>query len=262
MAQAVEDLQSLERVAAETEALSAPLQEARQSVALTLNHLDSLRHLFFSVIDHLQETLRRQIDLGDRTEESAVLAETETREEIARRLGPLSPEQGSLVEMTGTIAEALRQQAEQPMGAPPRDAAPSEQDGATAEEQRERLGQAAEHVASAQPQMEQAAEGMTEEPPPFETIRGSQRQAVEELAQALALLQPPQSQPNEQDQQDQQGEQQQPEESEQGEEGAQPQPAPTDLGQLLQGVRDREAQRREQRAQQQRQGYEPVEKDW
>jgi Ca-activated chloride channel family protein len=265
MAQAVEDLKSLEQVAAEAEAVSAPLQQARQSVALTLTHLESLRRLFFSVIDHLQETLRRQIDLGDRTEESAVLAETETTEEIARRLGPLSPEQGSLAEMTGTIAEALRQQAEQPKAAPPGGQASSEQDAALAQRQRERLDQAAEHVASAQPQMEQAAERMTEEPPPFETIRDSQQQAVEELSQALALLQPPQPQPNEQDRQDQhdqQGEQQQPQESEQGEEGAQPQPAPTDLGQLLQGVRDREAQRREQRAQQQRQRYEPVEKDW
>jgi len=36
-------------------------------VERTLSRIEALRRLFFSVVDHLRETLGRQIDLGDRT---------------------------------------------------------------------------------------------------------------------------------------------------------------------------------------------------
>jgi hypothetical protein len=266
MRQAAADLNTLQQAAGESGAALAAWQQARQSVTLTLTHLEALRRLFFSVIDHLQETVHRQIDLADRTEETAVLAETQTREEIARRIGPLSPEQDALAETTASIAEVLRQQAEQAAEAA-RDpqSPPQPADTRHAQADGERLRQAAEHVAGAQPRMAQASEGMSAAPPPFETIRGAQQQAVEELTRALALLQPPPSEQARQDPQqpqDQAGEQQASEENEAGEEDARPQPSPSDPGQLLQGVRDREAQRREQRARQQHRGYEPVEKDW
>jgi hypothetical protein len=93
--------------------------------------------------------------------------------------------------------------------------------------------------------------------------RDAQGIALTELEQALAILEPPQQQ----EQGDpQQQPQQQAGEQEQGDsdQAAQPQPQPqraTDPAQLLQEVRDREAQRRRERAKQQA-GYESVEKDW
>ncbi len=260
MQQALEDLTATEAAAEDLPAadpeLASAMDRARRSVALTLDRAEALRRLFFSVVDHLRETLRRQIDLGDRTEETAVLAATEPAEEIARRLGPVAPEQRALAETAGSIAEALEQQAEQPAPATPEaQADPPQEDP---REQQARLRQAADQITSARDHMDQAAEAIATEPPTFETIHDHQRQAVEALAAAITTLQPPQ--PEQQDQQGQEGQQQASQQT--GEAGTQPQPAPGDAGQLLQGVRDREAQRRGARAKQQHRSYEPVEKDW
>jgi len=289
MRQALADLVAAEATAeknlpATDPALADTMDQARQSVGHTLSRVEALRRLFFSVVDHLRETLRRQIDLGDRTEETSVLAATEPAEEIARRLGPIAPEQTTLAETAGSIVEALEQQAEQPVPPPPEaqedspQEAPQEQ-AAQAQEQQTRLRQAADQVTSARDHMDQATEAIAAEPPAFEAVRDHQEQAVEALTAALAALQPPQEQQEQQEQQGQQGQQQQPDRQDQegqkrqeGQEESQqagqdqpdpePQPVPGDAGQLLQGVRDREAQRREARARQRQRGYEPVEKDW
>jgi hypothetical protein len=87
----------------------------------------------------------------------------------------------------------------------------------------------------------------------------AQDQAVQALAEAIALLQEDQNTPPTDDPQ------QQPEDGNQGtpQDTANEGSGNSDPAQLLQGVRDREAQRREERAQASaRQGYEPVEKDW
>jgi hypothetical protein len=264
MQQALEDLEAASDLPAHDPELSTALDRARQSVDLTLAQTEALRRLFFSVIDHLRETLRRQVDLGDRTEEAAVLAATEPAEEIARRLGILAPEQESLAETAGNIADALDKQAQQPPPAPPETQDPDGQQAALAKDERARLGQAAELVASAHDLMDQAADAIAEESAPFQAIRGHQQQAAEALANALAALQPPRQKQQDQQQEEQQGEkgQEEPQQADQGKEDKQQQTAPSDPGQLLQGVRDREAQRREQRAEQQHHGYEPVEKDW
>ncbi|CAD7856468.1 MAG: hypothetical protein [Olavius algarvensis Gamma 1 endosymbiont] len=262
MQQALEDLETAETLPADDLELPSLMDRAQGSVQDTLSRVEALRRLFFSVVDHLRETLRRQLDLGDRTEETAVLAATEPAEEIARHLGPLAPEQTGLAETAGNIAEALAQQAEQPAA----QANPQAQQATDAQEQQARLREAADRVTGARDRMDQAAEAITAEPPPFEAIRDHQQQAAEALAAALAALQPPQRQ---QEQSEQQGQAQQNQEGQQesgqngqDQSGAEPQPEPGDAGQLLQGVRDREAQRREARARQRQSGYEPVEKDW
>ncbi|WP_133512929.1 hypothetical protein [Candidatus Thiosymbion oneisti] len=272
MQQALEDLIATEATAEKLPTgdpeLASAMDRVRQSVDLTLSRVADLRRLFFSVIDHLRETLRRQIDLGDRTEETAVLAATEPAEEITRRLGPITPKQRALAETAGSIAEALEQQAERPV--PPTPEVQEEnlqEQAAQAQEQQARLRQAADQVTRARDHMDQAAETIAVEPPTFEAIRDHQRQAIEALTAALAALQQqPQEQPDQpqEDQQDQEEQQasQQADQDQQGKQGTEPQPAPGDAGQLLQGIRDREAQRREQRAKQQHRGYEPVEKDW
>lgn len=237
---------------------------ARVSVERARELTDALRQLFFSVVDHLRETLRRQLDLGDRTEEVAALAAAAPPEEIVRRAGPLQPEQSSLADRAGQIAEALTKQAEQ---APPEQAAAQPSPGQdSAQQQQARLRRAGELVAEARGLMDQAAEGLDAEAPPLDTVRGHQKQAVEALAAALAALEPPrQQQDQEQDEQQQQEQQQQQQASageQQQEQDAEPQQSAGDPSQMLQGVRDREAQRRRERSQRQPQGYEPVEKDW
>jgi len=270
MQQALEDLIAIEAATedlptADPEQADA-MEQARQSVDLTLSRVEALRRLFFSVVDHLRETLRRQIGLGDRTEEMAVLATTESAEEIARCLGPIAPEQTTLAETADSIAEALKQQAEWPASpTPAAEADSSEQTVPQAQEQQARLRQAAGRVTNARDHMNQAAEAISIEPPTFETTRDHQRQAVEALAAALTALQQPQPEQRNRQQQDQSGQEGQQQTSQQAsrdEVGTQPPPAPGDAGQLLQGIRDREAQRREARAKQRHRGYEPVEKDW
>jgi len=268
MQQALEDLITTEAAATDLPSgdpnpVSA-IDRARRSADLTLSRVEDLRRLFFSVVDHLRETLRRQVDLGDRTEETAVLVTTEPAEEIARRLGPVAPEQTALAETAGSIAEALEQQAERPVqeDPPPKD---PQQQAAQAQGQQARLRQAADQVTGARDHMDQAAQAIAAEPPNFETIRDHQRRAAEALTAALAALQPPQPEQQNQPQQDQQGQEGQQQASRQAgqdQQDTEPQPAPGDAGQLLQGIRDREAQRREQRANQGHRGYEPAEKDW
>ena len=107
-----------------------------------------------------------------------------------------------------------------------------------------------------------AASNLQINPAPLDDVRADQKLALEELEAAIALFEPPQPQQQQQgDQQKQQRDQDQQQES-----GAQaeqrPNPANVDPAQLLQGIRDREAQRRAQRAKARQQGYEAVEKDW
>ena len=171
------------------------------------------------------------------------------------------------------IANALVEQAD----APP----PEAQEGA--EEAAANLRMAAEHVVLAQTEMEGAttALGATEAPtgaeppdPPSDPVSGTssasdepaldlpaarehQDVALVELANALELLTPPQQEgdPGDEGEQDGDGDQDQQEQQ-------QPQQKPqADPSQLLQGVRDREAQRRRDRDQSQS-GYDTVEKDW
>ncbi|MCB2261785.1 MAG: hypothetical protein LGR52_02415 [Candidatus Thiosymbion ectosymbiont of Robbea hypermnestra] len=266
MQQALKDLEVASALPTDDEGLTGLIDQAQDSVERTLSRIEALRRLFFSVVDHLRETLRRQVDLGDRTEEVSGLAATEPAAETARRLGPIGSEQTALAETAGSIAEALAQQAERPAPAAPTAQGNTQaQPAAADQEQPARLREAADQVTGARDRMEQAAATMAGEPPPFETIRDHQRQAVEALAAALAALQPPQ-QPGDSDQpppkQQDQAEQQESGSNGQDQSGPEPQPQPGDSSQLLQGVRDREARRRESRARQQFPGYEPVEKDW
>lgn len=270
MQQALADLHEAAALPVDDPVLPAAIERSRQSVDHTLTRIADLRRLFFSVIDHLRETLRQQIDLGDRTEETAVLAGTEPPADLARRLGPLGADQEALAERAGGIADALAQQAEQ-TGPAAQDPGPEDADAATRQQEAQtRLRRAADLVTSGRDHMDRAADAIGAEPPPFETIRDQQRLAVEALAAALAALEPPPPPEPEsnQDQQDQQDQEQQDQDQQGGEDSPQEAQAeqarqqPADPGQLLQGVRDREAQRREERAKHERRGYEPVEKDW
>jgi len=227
--------------------------------------LENLRRLFFSILELLRDTARRQVELGDDTEEVAAL-EADDRE---RRLGPLAPRQRELAGLTGEIANALEEQSRQQpgdlvSGADP-NAAPDEQQLA---QQAEQLRRAAELVLEAQIEMETGSESLGVRPVPFEAARGHQRVALERLREALELLSPPpeeqESQPDSEPQQQQQQQQQQ--QSQESAAGQQPQPEPradeADPSQLLQEVRDREAERRRENARREGRGFDTVERDW
>jgi hypothetical protein len=125
----------------------------------------------------------------------------------------------------------------------------------------ERLAQAAELVIEASAAMTQAAGHIGADQPILDQARTAQDSALSALTEAIALLQDTSDQQQNGDQQQQQdgGNQQQQAEQARPEET----PSQPDLARLLQGVRDREAQRQQQRAEGAvRRAYEPVGKDW
>lgn len=266
---ALDDLER--RAGAETGALPLEAwQPSEAAVKEAVTRIEDLRRLFFSVIDHLKELAQRQLELGDRTEESAAKASASPDRDWTGEAGPLAARQETLSTTAAPIAEALREQSQQPV--------PPEAQGQVPEDLPQRLAQAATHVDTARAQMDGAAQGLQINPPAFADARGAQDAALEELAAAIRLLTPPEQQ-QQQDQQNQQGEQEQQEQQqgqqEKDQQGQQQQGGgqnaqqqqqeeqqQTDPAQLLQGIRDREAERREQRDKAARQGYEPVEKDW
>jgi hypothetical protein len=235
--------------------------EANDSGGQAIENLEALRRLFFSIVEELRDTHRQQVDLADATQDAAALNESSASVDDAR-VGPLTPRQQALAERTAAIASALEEQSNQSGGL-------LEEETDAAETSR-RLRQAGEHVLFAEDEMNAVLAALALEAPEFGPIQERQATAVAELEAALALLVPPEdregedesesddSQEQEQEQdgdEDGEGEQEQEEASEQPQETADP-------AQLLQAVRDREAQRRRDREQKGASGYETVEKDW
>jgi Ca-activated chloride channel family protein len=247
----------------------APSQAA---VKEAVERIEDLRRLFFSVLDHLKELAQRQLELGDQTEETAAMASAAPDRDFTDKAGPLAARQETLSTTAAPIADALREQSQQPV--------PPEAQGQVPEDLPQKLAEAATHVDNARTSMDGAVASLGINPPAFADTRSAQNTALEELARAIQLLTPPEQQKQQQEQQDQQQKEEQQQQGDQKDEqqqqqqqqqqaGQQPKPEKgeeeqdeTDPAQLLQGIRDREAERRENREKAQRQGYEPVEKDW
>ncbi len=229
----------------------APLLAARESSGRAVESLEALRRLFFSIVEHVRELRDRQVELADETRDAAALAAGSPAEAPAP--GPLGGRQGELAEQAARIALELEEQSHREGGVVGGEADPAESS--------RRLRLAGEHVLAAEGEMTQAKERIESGAPALVEASASQALAVQELDEALALLIPPeQRQQSQQQQQQQQGDsqpqpQQQPSEEDAGE-GA------MDPAQLLQAVRDREAERRRARAGRQTAPYETVEKDW
>ena len=213
-----------------------------------VRHLEGMRRLFFSIAEHIREVAERQVDLADETQDVAALAQ-DSAAELAQRLGALVPTQRELAGRSEAIALSLEEQSRQEG-----EVLRGEED---AEEVSRKLRQAGEHVLAAESEMADAAASMEAEPPDIEETRTSQQTALVELQKALALLVPPaQGQEEGAGQDGDEGDSTRQNEME-GENGEEMDPA-----QLLQAVRDREAQRRRERAKRQTEGYETVERDW
>jgi Ca-activated chloride channel family protein len=221
-----------------------------------VDKLQSLRRLFFSVVEHLRETAQRQAQLNDETEQAATLAADD--QDLPTKLGPLAPRQAELESISGQIAEALQQQAQQnPAAAAGQQDQDFDQQQQMAEVTR-KLSEAASLVAEGQTEMQLAAKQLNDQAPEVETVRAHQDSALQKLAEALALLVPPQQQNQRQQQQQQQSEQEQ----QQSEDQSQQPQTGSDPSRLLQAVRDREARRRREKEKQRSMPQETVEKDW
>jgi len=239
--------------------------DAQQAGSAAVGHLEMLRRLFLSIAEQLRDALRQQIDLVDTTQDAAALGDpaSSTAPQSSLRDWPtLSTRQAELATRAGELSIALEEQSNQSGGV-----LEEESDGF---ETSRRLRVAGEHVLVAQTEMEGAAKGLGGEPPPLEDVRIRQDAAVSELELALAELVPPEEREEEQ-QQDASDESEQPDEKEEQEQGqgADPQqaqqpagPQTVDPAQLLQEVRDREAQRRREREGRGSTKYETVERDW
>ena len=225
--------------------------------------LADLRRLYFTLIEHLKDTARRQLDLNDQTADAIALAQG-VPEETPQHLLPLAPEQDELKQIAEQLAPAIEQQGEQM--AAQAEARASDPEAAAASESPEEIRQkwtrAAELVQSASEEMaialtELFTERSTGEPFGFEAGSAAQRAALEQLAEAIQILAPPPPPPDNPDS----SEQQQPQENQSQPPDQEPNRDSVDPAQLLQEVRDREAKRR---AEQQRDGLaDPtVDKDW
>jgi Ca-activated chloride channel family protein len=238
----------------------AARESAAAAVNLSLVHLQNLRRLFFSIIENLKETAQRQQSLNDETEVQRALPDS--KPEQATRL---SAEQKTLGETANSIAEALSQQTaqSQPQTGPAPNA-PTPTPGPSQQEI-EQLQRASGLVKAASQAMAKADIAMAT--PDLAGARAPQNEAFAKLSEAIAALTPP---PQPQDSPEDGAEQSEKEQSSNGDK-QQPTPAegdehkqaeaPSNMDQLLQQVRDKEAQRRRDRAARAN-GYAPVEKDW
>ena len=204
--------------------------------------LDELRRLFFNVVEHLQDLIRRQGETRDQT--NAAQAE----DEVAR--APKLPDLDSRESEHGQLAKAItdklaemadaagKQPQQQPQGGQP--SAKNLAD-ATAEV---RLAQG--DMSDAKGQLDKAISTKNQSFSLDPTVK-SQAKAIEHLENALRLLQPPKQQQQDKDQDKKKQEQQQQQQQQQGGAG--------------QRARDMDAER--QKDKQQRQSADDaVDKDW
>jgi hypothetical protein len=229
---------------------------ARAASAEAMQHIEELRRLFFSIVEHLKELLQHQTGTHDQTGSAAAGPD----EELASRLAALIEAQGQHATMGQALAQALAEQADAAAQAPPQPGAPDAADAA------ERLGQAAQEVSQATTQMQGAADFLRKDAEVAQTssvdvapTMQAQQLAIEHLENAIRLLEPPQEQ-QPQDQQQQQEQQQQDQQQQQQQQQQQAQEMSQQQAQRrLQEIRDREAERRREQPQFK---PEPVEKDW
>ena len=226
----------------------------RRGAALSVEQVEALRRLFFSIVEHLRETLQRQVALTDETRDLMVTANDDTEVGV---LAEPAARQRALHETARQIVTSLQTQSEQQPSGPA--ATPTTTHAAPSGDDAARLARAAAIVLLAADAMTTASAAMTTTPREDEPILEAQQQTIERLAEALTLLQPP---PEDQEQDQKQDQQQNSDDEETSDTEEQPNQEKDPHGNgLLQGVRDRDAKRQQER-QQNVSGHVPVDKDW
>lgn len=235
------------------------VESARSAAGVTLEALEELRRLFFTIVEHLRELHAEQTETHDTTATLQFEGSADAVDELPANLGYTAERQSAHAALADALAAALGEQADAAVSAPQPQAAGAPESG----DPTERLAEAAAEVRkaggrmqSAAAQLADAAERATNMTPELEPALGDQTAAIEHLENALRALAPPD--------QDQSGDG-----SDGQQQQAQAQPQPPEDEEMsqrqalrrLQAIRDREAER-----QRRRQGDEasaqPVEKDW
>ncbi|MAJ60935.1 MAG: hypothetical protein CBC48_13635 [bacterium TMED88] len=236
-------------------------ERSRRSIASAVKGLEGLRRLFFSIVEHVRETLLQQQGLSDATNGAG--GRDDSEKDLI--IGPVTQRQEALGNKTEALAETLHGQALEASMSPESPASPeTHADPESAKKASQQFSQAAEHVLEAAGQMSAAAAALAQNGGTLETARNHQIRSEEALQEALALLTPP---PPPSDESTEPEASDSPEESEsQTEQAATPQAETStpgddrEPGQILQAVREREAERHRRRRPPS--GYEPVDRDW
>jgi hypothetical protein len=216
-------------------ALSLKLKDAEEPLLPIArearDHIEAMRRLFFTIVEHLEELARRQAETRDATATAAGESEAAKRKEAA---APPRTQEERHAATAKAIARALGDEAKQ--------ATATADVGA-------KLAQAADEVGEAARGMDSATNELALAAPDLEAALGHEKDALERLAAAIALLKPPDRGGGSQDQ-------------------AQPKPSESSVSRdqaqrRLEGVREREADRlRGDRKRREATAPEPVEKDW
>ena len=260
--------------AEETVAIPSVFVDSRGHADESIKTLEQLRRLFFSLVEHLRDTVRRQASLNDDTEQAAgVLAEQNSSDDdsILPHARRFQSRQEELSQISDQIAKALRQQSQVAI-----DNGANPQRQAQSQDQSKKANLAANYVAEAKTEMDKAVNVLSSDAPSLDDSRPLQDKALEKLIQAIRELEPPQQNdqnqqdPNQQNQGDNQqqseedGKQQTQPESTKGQQSEQNDQSTKkmDPSRILQAVRDREAQRRRDKDRRQSANSVPVEKDW
>lgn len=221
--------------------LATPSAGARVPAEEARKNIEELRRLFFTIVEHLKELLRNQVETRDQT--SSVQAQKD-EEDKRRRIPSLAEVQDGHARLGLALGEALAAQADQ-AGA---QAARQPQ----AQQAQKALSEAAEEVKKAHVTMAGAVQGLKEDAqapvsPDLEPVLSQQKEAIAHLEKAIQILEPPQDQKKQpQDQQQKQDQQVSQEQAEQ----------------RLQAIREREAERQREQRRREPSPAEPVEKDW
>ena len=241
---------------------------ARQAANESLQALDELRRLYFSIVEHLQALYADQADTHDQTATLQFEASADAAEELPKELGIVASEQSRHAQFGDAVATALARQADATQAQQP-DAAGDAEDAAAQAQAAERLAEAAAEVRKAGGLMHGATALLTDAAsraatmsPELEPALDDQVAALEHLEAALQALSPPQDQSD-------QGQNQEQQQSESQQQAQQPQPSEQEQQEQmsqrqalrrLQAIRDREAERQRRRGSSST--PEPVEKDW
>ena len=283
---AVEQMQLIiEQLALPEDASDQRAERLVQAADLAVTQLEELRRLYFSLIEHLRDTARRQADLNDEVAELG--AEQERPSE--RQTGPLSSRQQQLQKTAEQIRAGLQQQAEGMIAGPGDESLqqPTPEESEQAAAAAERFTAAAQLVDTAQLAMQKVVGDLQPEGSrvveaaidgagsdsaadksaetadnagaertaaekswqgQFASLQSNQREALQKLLEALELLsenQQDDQEDNSQNQQDQGDQEQSDDQQSNGEQQREQQQMNAE--QLLQLIRDREAERRRDR---------------
>ena len=238
------------------------VDDARIRAGEALQHLEELRRLFFSIVEHVAALLADQGETHDRTATLQAESSAALGDEFAPAVGAVADRQGRHAQVGDQLAAALAQQADA-ASAP---AQPDVTGGPAASPDPaagERLAKAADEVRKAGGRMLSAAtmladgaDRATTMSPDLEPALEDQLAAMEHLENALKELVPPEQRQPQQGEEQQQGEGQQ----SQPQSGEDEQMSQRQALKRLQAIRDREAERQRRRTT--NASPEPVEKDW